>query len=218
VRIESIPSRRTALAGGWLACLVAFGLIAVAAAGATATSSQVEVIRAVQELPRAIGHLLEGVSWLGGGWPLALITCGAATWLAVNRHLPEAMLVFASFLPRAAVSLLKEVVESERPLAWLVAVREDVATYAFPSGHVAGTAITFVALFVVSRQLAHDNASAVWLLRAWCAAMVALIGVARMWLGVHWPLDVAGGYLLAALWLIPAVATYRYLAADTDRP
>ncbi|MFE2722615.1 phosphatase PAP2 family protein [Kitasatospora sp. NPDC059327] len=42
-----------------------------------------------------------------------------------------------------------------------------------------------------------------------CAVAFAVIGATRVYLGVHWPLDVLGGWLLAAAWLLLGSALLR---------
>ena len=67
-------------------------------------------------------------------------------------------------------------------------------SYSFPSGHAAST---FGAALAVSRMWPHTRA--VW----WTLAV--LIGYSRVYLGHHYPLDVAGGALLGivvALWVL----------------
>ncbi|HYF63267.1 MAG TPA: phosphatase PAP2 family protein [Herpetosiphonaceae bacterium] len=67
---------------------------------------------------------------------------------------------------------------------------------AFPSGHAQHTVVfwAFVAL---------------WLRRpaAWAAAlaMIALVSLSRIYLGVHWPIDILGGWLLGAAFIAAAV-------------
>lgn len=101
---------------------------------------------------------------------------------------------------------LKAAVDRDRPV-WTDPV--DSAQYAaFPSGH-ALTATVVCGLLV-------------WLLRAYGAgrgvqgvvgALAALsvlgVGVTRVWLGVHWPTDVLGGYLLGAFMVSLAMWTYE---------
>ena len=75
----------------------------------------------------------------------------------------------------------------------------DPTTYSFPSGHALFSLCFFisVALFVARRV--HG---AVGRLAIWTAAvlMIVAIGLSRIYLGVHYPTDVIGGYLTATLW------------------
>ena len=99
--------------------------------------------------------------------------------------------------------LIKDLVAWPRPVAaYPEAVRlpegametavEDDGTWesGFPSGH-AQNAVVFWGF------LAH------WARRRWAAAavlaIILLIGVSRLYLGVHWPIDIAGGWLIGLI-------------------
>lgn len=67
-----------------------------------------------------------------------------------------------------------------------------VTTYSFPSGHAAGNMMFFGALAMLAgRRRAFGIATPV----------IILIGVSRVWLGVHWPSDVAAGWIEGLGWL-----------------
>jgi membrane-associated phospholipid phosphatase len=69
----------------------------------------------------------------------------------------------------------------------------------FPSGHT--TAATLFAICCAWALMARVPAG--WGRRAmWAAAVLyaAIIGWSRIWLGVHWPTDVAGGLLFSLAW------------------
>ena len=46
--------------------------------------------------------------------------------------------------------------------------------------------------------------------------VLALTGIVNVWLGVHWPSDVLGGYLWGAVLLLPAVAAGERLQRDQE--
>lgn len=82
---------------------------------------------------------------------------------------------------------------------------------AFPSGHT--TAATIVALTcawaLMPRAHSTRSRSLVW---AGAAAYALAVGWSRMWLGVHWPGDVVGGWLFGAAWValvVPVVGLAR---------
>lgn len=86
---------------------------------------------------------------------------------------------------------LKQIFAAPRPE--LLPHLDIVHSYSFPSGHSAGNMIFFGALALLAgRRLAYGAA----------AMVVALIGVSRVWLGVHWPSDVTAGWIEGLGWLI----------------
>lgn len=78
------------------------------------------------------------------------------------------------------------------------------ASHSFPSGHALFAASFLGGLAVLVSARVHG-----WLLRVaiWVAAIVLilLIGLSRVYLGVHYPSDVVGGYAVATVW-VTAVA------------
>jgi len=73
------------------------------------------------------------------------------------------------------------------------------ASYSFPSGHSFASFCLYITLaWLISRRL-ESTAAATAL---WAAAIiiVLLVGLSRIYLGVHYPTDVLAGYLAAALW------------------
>jgi membrane-associated phospholipid phosphatase len=110
------------------------------------------------------------------------------------------------FLLSAYVNdLLKSIFQTPRPDPAVVRViyPESGGGYAFPSGHSQGAAVFWG---TVAWQIKKT-----W---AWIAAIIVMIavGVSRLYLGVHWPIDVVGG------WIIGAVILGLYFIYDTTHP
>jgi len=93
------------------------------------------------------------------------------------------------------VQLLKWAIDLPRPIE----IYEGISSYGFPSGHVAMSIVIYGFLIVVlSRGLPGS--------RQWKAvpAVVAysfIIGVSRLYLGVHWLSDVLGGLFIGTMWV-----------------
>ncbi|AXI85448.1 hypothetical protein SAM9427_05670, partial [Streptomyces sp. ETH9427] len=103
---------------------------------------------------------------------------------------------------------LKAALGRERPV-WSDPV--DSAHYAaFPSGHaMTATVVLGLLLWLLHR---HGVGLVVWRTALAVAVVsVAGVGLTRIWLGVHWPTDVLGGWLLGALTVVAAVAAHRRL-------
>ncbi|MFI8454783.1 phosphatase PAP2 family protein [Kitasatospora sp. NPDC085464] len=74
----------------------------------------------------------------------------------------------------------------------------DASGFSFPSGHSFTSAVSsgLLALAVARAHPAAARAAA-----GWAAVFTLVVGLSRIYLGVHWPLDVLGSWLLAAGWL-----------------
>ncbi|MER6127721.1 phosphatase PAP2 family protein [Streptomyces sp. NPDC001795] len=137
------------------------------------------------------------------------ILCAAAVVLLLWRHRAWwlALWVAATCASAALVqNSLKAAVGRARPV-WPDPV-DSAHNAAFPSGHaMTATVVCGLLLWLLHRY----GAGRVLWNTALVVAMVSVlgVGVTRVWLGVHWPSDVAGGWLLGALLVALAVASYE---------
>ncbi len=134
--------------------------------------------------------LLLGVGFIVRGWPrggvLVLVT-----------------LVGAGVLDR----VLKAAFDRVRPTPFF----EDYplpGSPSFPSGHALFATCVFGGLAVIatSRLRRRTTRFAVWVV---ATLMIALIGISRVYLGVHYPTDVLAGYLVGGVWVAAVAAGDR---------
>ena len=73
-------------------------------------------------------------------------------------------------------------------------------TYSFPSGH---ALISFCFYGLIAGMLSFYLEKRWQRVLSWCVAgtLIALIGLSRIYLGVHWPSDVLAGYSAAIIWM-----------------
>jgi undecaprenyl-diphosphatase len=110
----------------------------------------------------------------------------AAVWLAV---------AMAGAL--ALDTALKFAYHRVRPVAFFGGAPHS---YSFPSGH---ALCSFCFYGVLAGLLSARTKALSWRIVIWtlAAMLVAVIGLSRIYLGVHYPSDVLGGYLGAAMWV-----------------
>ncbi len=147
--------------------------------------------------------LARGWTLLGSAWIVVPVVTVAAVALALRGRLPAAVVVVASSAGSAiAVAIVKTSVARPRPPITGRLVSATGA--AFPSGHSAQSVACYAALAwaVTTRIEARSTRIIVWS----GAVLIALgVGWSRVYLGVHWPSDVIGGWSLAAGWLATLV-------------
>ncbi|URN18258.1 MULTISPECIES: phosphatase PAP2 family protein [Streptomyces] len=143
---------------------------------------------------------------------LLLGAVAVALWRAGERG-PAALLAVMGLLAAAVQHGAKALVGRERP-RWPDPV--DSAEFAaFPSGHAMTAAVVCGLLWWAAARTAR---------RALAGPVAAVgtvsavgVGVTRVYLGVHWPSDVLGGWLLGACLAAAAVLAYERWAAARGR-
>lgn len=91
--------------------------------------------------------------------------------------------------------ILKAVFMRERPDLWVQLIHET--GYSFPSGHAmssAGLGFSLVVALWSSRWR--------WWAVGFATVYILFVGFSRLYLGVHYPTDVAAGWLVSAVWVL----------------
>ncbi|MFJ6893640.1 phosphatase PAP2 family protein [Streptomyces hokutonensis] len=146
--------------------------------------------------------------WVWDPLTLRLVCAATMVWLVWRRSAwwTALWLAATSALGTLLQQTLKALVDRPRPV-WPDPV--DSAHYsAFPSGHaMTATVVCGLLLWLLHR---HDAGPAVWRTAMILAVIsVAGVGLTRVWLGVHWPSDVLGGWVLGAFVVAVAVGGYE---------
>jgi membrane-associated phospholipid phosphatase len=154
------------------------------------------------------------IRWGGVTWIVlpALIVIGAATARArgdIGRRIRSGLLLclVASAGVYAEIQINQTIARMRPPRAdWAGAA----AGSSFPSGHTTAATLFAVscAWAVAARVPRGWPRRAVW---AGAAAYAATVGWSRVWLGVHWPTDVLGGWLFSIAWFAGSVVVIRTL-------
>jgi undecaprenyl-diphosphatase len=137
---------------------------------------------------------------LGGETVLTLAMTLVTGFLLVSRrHLTAGLLVAGAMSGSIAVAIIKTAVGRPRPT--LIDHLTQVASYSFPSGHSANSAVIYLTLALTVSQVIPGVAARRYVIGA-AALIVILIGISRVYLGVHWPSDVLAGWCFGALWAL----------------
>lgn len=152
-------------------------------------------------IPLGPGWLQEAardVTGLGGTAVLTAITFCASLylWLTGRRHV--ALLVLAAVGGGTLLSsLLKLGFDRARPDVVPHAMR--VYTASFPSAHAMMSAVTYLTLGALLARI-HATLKVKLFFLILAIVLTVLIGLSRIYLGVHWPSDVLAGWCMGAAW------------------
>ena len=143
--------------------------------------------------------LMKGVTWLGSNVVMIpLVVLVGAYFLFRDRDWrPAAFMAAALVGANVTYRLVKSWVGRPRPPGSLHLI--EVSGFSFPSGH----ATVAVACWGLAALLIGAGRSIRAKLVVWAAAVliVGLVGLSRIYLGVHWWTDVVAGFALGGLWL-----------------
>ena len=159
--------------------------------------------------PPWLSNIMLQLTALGGGPVLWLVTLLATGYLLAARHAKTAGFLFASVaLGMVLNAILKDLFARPRPE--LVAHLVQVQTTSFPSGHAMNSAIVYLTLGGLLARAEKRRSVRIFLLTA-AIALTMIVGFSRVYLGVHWPSDVAAGWCVGAAWALACSLTARAL-------
>lgn len=136
------------------------------------------------------------VTDFGGTLVIGAATACLIGYLLYKRRQQAALLVTVGVGGAAVIDLiLKHLFERTRPDLWTHLVSEN--GFSFPSGHsVVSSAFAFAVVAILWRTKWRYPAIAL------AAVYIVLIGLSRLYLGVHYPTDVVGGWLTSLTWVL----------------
>jgi undecaprenyl-diphosphatase len=159
---------------------------------------------------------------LGGVAVLSLMTAGVAGYLAISRKYHAMWLVLGSTTGAVIISLaLKQLFERPRPS--IVPHLSIVHTSSFPSGHSMLSAAVYLTLGTLLARLVPQRGLKLYFI-AIAFLLTALVGISRVYMGVHYPTDVLAGWTAGLAWALLCWTVARVLQMrgaverDVDEP
>jgi undecaprenyl-diphosphatase len=148
---------------------------------------------------------MKGLSWIGSPLVLTPTITLAAGLMWWRRQRDDAVLVAAAALGGVALDeVMKLHFRRLRPDVPWALVHEH--SFSFPSGHSAMAVVMYgVIVYKTQDKLRSKWAKGALIFGAFL--MVVGIGLSRVYLGAHYPSDVAGGYFVGAVWLAAVIGS-----------
>jgi undecaprenyl-diphosphatase len=135
---------------------------------------------------------------LGGHGVLTFVTLATLAYLVMTRKRHAALLVIAAIGGGMLLSTLLKFGFS-RPRPDLVPHAARVYTASFPSGHAMLSAVTYLTLGALLARVQPQRRVKAFLIGL-AVILTVLVGISRVYLGVHWPSDVLAGWCIGAAW------------------
>ncbi len=167
---------------------------------------QIAILKAIQSVANpALDLLAVGISFLGE--QLLVVPVAAFFFWCVDKELGYWTCWCASFTS-VFTNAVKGILKISRPIGTpgIRSLYTTTATgYSFPSGHSTNSAALF-----------YGTARALNRRRFWILALIvpALVALSRLYLGLHWPTDVVGGYGIGLLMPFLLWPLYRKFAGQ----
>lgn len=142
---------------------------------------------------------------LGGVYCLIIIAMASAIFIK-NKKIAFAIplnLILSTMLNL----LLKNIVERPRPIGYRLI---DETGYSFPSGHsMVSAAFYGLIIYFIWKNVKNEKLK--YIACILLSILIAIIGISRIYLGVHYATDVLGGFTISIIYLIIFTSAYKMI-------
>ena len=164
--------------------------------------------------PHWLEEMVRDISALGGIAVLTLVSLCAVLYLVTLKKYGRAAYLAATIVTGTLMSNFLKA-GFDRPRPDFIPHDITVFTASFPSGHSMMAALVYLTLGALLAEVQKDTRVKAYLMGV--AVLIAvMVGVSRLYLGVHWPSDVLAGWIAGAFWAL-LFWTIEKLAAKRRR-
>jgi undecaprenyl-diphosphatase len=164
--------------------------------------------------PAWVREVMRDITALGSTFVLLLVTLASIGFLALTKNRHAALLVLIAVLGGMLLStLLKAGFDRARPD--LVLHTMTVYSASFPSGHAMMSAVVYLTLGALLAATQQSTRLKLYILGLG-VFLTLIVGVSRVYLGVHWPTDVLAGWALGASWAMACWSVMVWLQRRGD--
>ena len=162
--------------------------------------------------PQSLEILVRDVTALGGVLILSLLCIFVCIYLWLHNQRKLAIFLAISVSVGSLLnSLLKWVIVRPRPD--IVPHATDAALSSFPSGHAMMSTVVYLTLGALLSLSTDDRRIKIYIL-FWSVFLPLMVGISRLYLGVHWPTDIIAGWVAGATWSLLCLGVYHRFIND----
>ncbi|MDR7078098.1 undecaprenyl-diphosphatase [Neobacillus niacini] len=192
-----------------LVALLAFSVVAMLVRAEKIVDFDHAVISAVQSQESPfLTRIMEFFTMIGSTLAVVIICLLILFFLYKVLHHRHELLLFIVVVAGSPLlnHVLKEIFQRARPdLHRLI----DIGGYSFPSGHAMNALTVYgILTFLLWRHIFNRTGRSLLLL--FSTFVVFMIGVSRIYLGVHYPSDIIGGYLASGFWIATSIWFFQW--------
>lgn len=150
--------------------------------------------------------IMKFISFIGSGYFLIPVLVIAIFYMQVKKKYYISKLLLASSLGCWILNyVLKLLINRTRPLDFFLVEQGGLS---YPSGHsmVSMSMYLTFAYLICKNDKFKDKKKLVYTI---ALSYVLLMGISRMYLGVHWPTDIIGGFIMGYIYFQAMVATIK---------
>ncbi len=157
-----------------------------------------------------VEEMARDLTALGGTVVITGVTLIAAGFFLMRRSLGSMVYLLVAVGGGIALSSIgKEIFDRPRPD--FLPHGSLVYTASFPSGHSMMAAVAYLTLGALIARVLPQRRQKAYVLSI-TITLTVLVGISRVYLGVHWPTDVAAGWLAGAAWAVACMLVARILS------
>jgi undecaprenyl-diphosphatase len=187
---------------------IGFGLIAFSISYHKIENFDIHTAEYLQSLNSpTLTSVMKFFTFIGSGTVIAIIVIFAIIFLyRVLKHRSELVLLIGVVIGSALLNfVLKIIFHRARPTINRLI---EESGFSFPSGHsMAAFTLYGILTFLLWKHISSYRGRGLLIIIS--VVMIIMIGISRIYLGVHYPSDVLGGFLASSTWLIFSIWTYQ---------
>ncbi|MDP2675343.1 MAG: phosphatase PAP2 family protein [Dehalococcoidia bacterium] len=200
----------------WFLLLGGFIVLSVFAAAYDRFPADLWLMHRFQDIESpTFAEALDRAAEMVNGWELMAVLAAGAVLLLLARQWLGALLLLVSPSAGLLNIAVKEIVGRPRPSPELVSFTTGSQSLAFPSGHADSAIVIYGLLFYLITVFVSQPALRL-LGQAVCLWVILFTGMQRVYIGVHWPSDVLGGYYLGGLVLAALIGLHHRLRSAPE--